>query len=159
MSGLAPIAACSERPTDYPHKLENLELLLPIRILTRGQLGNNLLYPCQALRKPKGINCGLELRVGMEIRAVRMPNRINCGKAESRYGTCAVGGGCAKSIKNWSRRRGWQQMHGLDCVKPTNQIHKDLEDMAPFDFQLHPNKGEYKLEGSTLPCDAYMSTL
>jgi len=39
-------------------------MFLPIHILTRVQLGINL--RCQALRKPKGLNCDLEMRVGIE---------------------------------------------------------------------------------------------
>jgi len=75
-----------------------LELFLPIRILTRGQLEISLRYPCEALRKPKGVNCGFELRVGMKIKAVPTPNRIICGKAESWYGNHQITGTGKKAV-------------------------------------------------------------
>jgi len=60
-------------------KFENLKYFLSIRILTRSRLGISLCYLCHALRKPKGVYCGLEMRVGIKSKAIRTPNWLNCG--------------------------------------------------------------------------------
>jgi hypothetical protein len=64
----------------------NYRLLLSfpsIRILDRTQPGINFLYPCHALREAKRVIAGLEMRIDMEIKSIRLSNRTGTDRVST----------------------------------------------------------------------------
>jgi hypothetical protein len=72
---------------DLSARVRGFRIILLLSVcLNRTQPGIINCYPCHALRKPHRVIFDLEMRIGMEIMSIRMPNRIKYGKAKSQHG-------------------------------------------------------------------------
>jgi len=71
---------------DWSQEFENVELVLPIRILTRGRFEIVFRFPCHAFRQPKVINFSFKHAGRNGNKGCPLAKSSYCGKAEDQYG-------------------------------------------------------------------------